>query len=148
MGKKSRARRRQATATTLAMLDRGIESSYNSTIQDVDASLRRIKEIDRLAEVRARNKLRREMGLVPYAFAPKECIEARVNEVRRLETIGALGSLEEGFKSLAQAIVLGARLVAMFVLAIFRCTPVLNLLPRSLVTRLDSIYHCAMSVQL
>ena len=101
----------------LSGVDKTIDKSYNSLLDEIKKYQLDIKVSDIEAEKKQRKRLKKELGVIPY-YCRKEQVEARKKVLQEMEAKKTFDRIELAFKNIVPIVIVIAKLVAALVTSI------------------------------
>lgn len=101
----------------LSGVDKTIDKSYNSLLDEIKKYQLDIKVSDIEAEKKQRERLKKELGVIPY-YCRKEQVEARKKVLQEMEAKKTFDRIELAFKNIVPIVIVIAKLVAALVTSI------------------------------
>lgn len=101
----------------LSGVDKTIDKSYNSLLDEIKKYQLDIKVSDIEAEKKQRKRLKKELGVIPY-HCRKEQVEARKKVLQEMEAKKTFDRIELAFKNIVPIVIVIAKLVAALVTSI------------------------------
>lgn len=138
MGKK----KKKKTGTFLIDIDKNIDRSYNSIIEEITMYQSMLKNYDKKALKKAKRRSSIRKGIT-YDMLRRE---GRINILRDIEESNILARIQNIFNDLIPVVILISRLIASLILSILSIPAVKVHISEGTLTLLTSIYQKAMEI--
>lgn len=139
MPKKNKKRK----ISILSEIDTTLNNTYDNIIEEVQDMQLQLFEAEEKARKKAKKKIKKDPN---YFGNSEERLNARKEIIQRIEGDSLLERIERSFKDIAPIVIIIARLVASFILAILSFEPIkLHIRPETL-RKLQSVYETALRI--
>lgn len=122
----------------LSGVDKTIDKSYNSLLDEIKKYQLDIKVSDIEAEKKQRERLKKEVGVIPYYFR-KEQVKARKKVLQEMEARKTFDRIELAFKNIVPIVIVIAKLVAALVTSILGLKTSMGYINPTTLNRLNAI---------
>ena len=129
----------------LSGVDKTIDKSYNSLLDEIKKYQLDIKVSDIEAEKKQRKQLKKELGVIPY-YCRKEQVEARKKVLEEMEAKKTFDRIELAFKNIVPVVVIIAKLVAALVTSILGLKTSMGYINPTTLNRLNIIKSMASAI--
>ena len=129
----------------LSGVDKTIDKSYNSLLDEIKKYQLDIKVSDVEAEKKQRKRLKKELGVIPY-YCRKEQVEARKKVLEEMEAKKTFDRIELAFKNIVPVIIEIAKLVAALVTSILGFKTAMGYINPTTLNRLKIIKSMASAI--
>lgn len=140
------SKEKKKSLNLLKELDRGLDATYNTIEEEIEAYQKRIATADKLAEKEIRRKMRKNPNVV---YTTKQQRSVRDDILRRMEKTGFVERCTQALRAVVPTLVMFARMVAAFIMLLLQIRPIQKLvITRGWDTKLTGLYNLAMSVKI
>jgi hypothetical protein len=129
----------------LSGVDKTIDNSYNSLLDEIRKYQLDIKLSDVEAEKKQRKRLKKELGVIPY-YCRKEQVEARKRVLEEMEAKKTFDRIELAFKNIVPVVVIIAKLVAALITSILGLKTSMGYINPTTLNRLNIIKSMASAI--
>lgn len=129
----------------LSGVDKTIDNSYNSLLDEIRKYQLDIKLSDVEAEKKQRKRLKKELGVIPY-YCRKEQVEARKKVLEEMEAKKTFDRIELAFKNIVPVVVIIAKLVAALITSILGLKTSMGYINPTTLNRLNIIKSMASAI--
>jgi hypothetical protein len=129
----------------LSGVDKTIDKSYNSLLDEIRKYQLDIKLSDVEAEKKQRKRLKKELGVIPY-YCRKEQVEARKKVLEEMEAKKTFDRIELAFKNIVPVVVIIAKLVAALITSILGLKTSMGYINPTTLNRLNIIKSMASAI--
>lgn len=129
----------------LSGVDKTIDKSYNSLLDEIRRYQLDIKLSDVEAEKKQRKRLKKELGVIPY-YCRKEQVEARKRVLEEMEAKKTFDRIELAFKNIVPVVVIIAKLVAALITSILGLKTSMGYINPTTLNRLNIIKSMASAI--
>lgn len=129
----------------LSGVDKTIDKSYNSLLDEIRKYQLDIKISDVEAEKRQRKRLKKDLGVIPY-YCRKEQVEARKKVLAEMEAKKTFDRIELAFKNIVPVVIVIAKLVAALVTSILGLKTSMGYINPTTLNRLSIIKGMASAI--
>lgn len=129
----------------LSGVDKTIDKSYNSLLDEIRRYQLDIKLSDVEAEKKQRKRLKKELGVIPY-YCRKEQVEARKKVLEEMEAKKTFDRIELAFKNIVPVVVIIAKLVAALITSILGLKTSMGYINPTTLNRLNIIKSMASAI--
>lgn len=129
----------------LSGVDKTIDKSYNSLLDEIRKYQLDIKLSDVEAEKKQRKRLKKELGVIPY-YCRKEQVEARKKVLEEMEAKKTFDRIELAFKNIVPVVVIIAKLVAALITSILGLKTSMGYINPATLNRLNIIKSMASAI--
>ena len=129
----------------LSGVDKTIDKSYNSLLDEIRKYQLDIKISDVEAEKRQRKRLKKDLGVIPY-YCRKEQVEARKKVLAEMEAKKTFDRIELAFKNIVPVVIVIAKLVAALVTSILGLKTSMGYINPTTLNRLNIIKGMASAI--
>ena len=129
----------------LSGVDKTIDKSYNSLLDEIRKYQLDIKISDVEAEKRQRKRLKKDLGVIPY-YCRKEQVEARKKVLAEMEAKKTFDRIELAFKNIVPIVIVIAKLVAALVTSILGLKTSMGYINPTTLNRLNIIKGMASAI--
>lgn len=132
-------------AYMLSGVDKTIDKSYKSLLDEIKQYQLDIKVSDVEAEEKQRKKLKKELGVIPYYFR-KEQVKSRKKVLEEMEARKTFDRIELAFKNIVPIVKAIAKLVAALVTSILGFKTAMGYINPTTLNRLNTIKCMASAI--
>lgn len=126
----------------------GIDSTLNTTYEDIMKEIEEYQLELYLAEEKARRKARKKLKKDPYYFDTSiERINARKEVIQKIEGTSLLDRIQKLFKDICPIIVVISRLIASLILGILSFEPIKTHIKPETLAKLQGVYSTAIAIK-
>lgn len=129
----------------LSGVDKTIDKSYKSLLDEIKQYQLDIKVSDVEAEEKQRKRLKKELGVIPY-YCRKEQVESRKKVLQEMEARKTFDRIELAFKNIVPIVIVIAKLVAALVTSILGLKTSMGYINPTTLNRLNTIKGMASAI--